>query len=217
MAILCMGCAIIGDLLGYRRRGKHVRTLLDYDERRIMEAALILNCVAFLASIWIQVVFREEIERSMHNPGAMSGPMTIAIFFAAVHRYGFALAMLIYWRRRTGMAPGHDLHRRGHLRQRNLFGTRRGPAMELIFITDPHLRHGPQETHPGRADHAFVRRRDLVEHGHQRIPNARRPDVFREAGIGLLPERLPDHARKQRWRNLQRLHGDGIRRRKRGV
>ena len=30
--------------------------------------------------------------------------MTIAIFFSAVHRYGYALALLIYWRRRTGMA-----------------------------------------------------------------------------------------------------------------
>jgi hypothetical protein len=135
MTILCMGCAFAGDLLGYRRRGKRIYPLGDYDDRRVMEAALILNCVAFLASIWIQLAFREEIERARLTPGGMSGPMTIAIFFSAVHRYGYALALLIYWRRRTGMALAMIFVGVAIYMSAILAGSRRGPAMELIFIS----------------------------------------------------------------------------------
>src|SRR5207302_10371923 len=91
LAILCMACAFAGDLWGMRRPGKWLRPFADYDERRVMEAALILNSIAVVASIMIQVAFSEEIARRSHNPGGMSGPMTIAIFFSAVHRYGYAL------------------------------------------------------------------------------------------------------------------------------
>jgi hypothetical protein len=134
MAVLCMVCALAGDLWGYGHPGSSPRRLADYDERRVLEAALILNGVALVVSFLIQTMFGEEITRRSADAGGMSGPMVIVIFFGAVHRYGFALALLLFWRRQTTLTLMMVLFGLANYLRVILAYARRGPAIELVFI-----------------------------------------------------------------------------------
>src|SRR4051812_38856623 len=94
MAISCMVCAMMGDLWGYRHPGGNVRRMADYDERRVTEAALIMVSFTLLVSFLSQVMYADEIQRRTTFEGGMSGAGVIVIFFTAVHRYAFTLALL---------------------------------------------------------------------------------------------------------------------------
>jgi hypothetical protein len=133
MSLLCMVAALVGDLFGYKHAGRGRRTIADYDERRVTEAALFLTLVAIVASMLIQVAYGEEIAQRA-NLHQMSGPMTIAIFFSTIQRYGFALAMLLFWRRKTAVSLAIVLFGTAFYAQMILFNARRGPAVEFIFI-----------------------------------------------------------------------------------
>jgi oligosaccharide repeat unit polymerase len=134
MALLCMLAVVAGDLLGYRKPGGRLYRLADYDWRRITEAALILNIVAILAGFFSQVVFAEEIAKRTTLVGGMSGPMVIVIFFATVQRYGFALALILYWRRRSILSLAMVLFGTLNYLITIFFMSRRGPAIEFVFI-----------------------------------------------------------------------------------
>jgi hypothetical protein len=135
MTVLCMVCAALGDWWGYVRPGGRLRTMAQYDERRVLEAALILNLFALIASMLIQVAYGEEIARQALNPGRMSGPMTIAIFFATVQRYGFALALLLFWRRPSVLSVLMIIFGLLNYGTAVIVGARRGSAMEFAFIS----------------------------------------------------------------------------------
>jgi oligosaccharide repeat unit polymerase len=134
MALLCMIAAVVGDFWGYRRSGRRIRSLADYDWRRIMEAALILNIIAFLAGVVSQVLYGEEIARRTSMVGGMSGAAVIVIFFGSVHRYGFALALLLYWERRSVLALGMIAFGALNYLLTVFLMARRGPAIEFVFI-----------------------------------------------------------------------------------
>jgi hypothetical protein len=129
-----MACAFVGDTLGYRHPGKKIRPFATYDERRVVEVAIALNLIAFLASVLLQLAYSEEIARRSHDPGGMSGPMVIVIFFTAVHRYSFALALLLFWRRKTALAFVLAMMSAAVYLLSLVAFARRGPAMEFIFI-----------------------------------------------------------------------------------
>jgi hypothetical protein len=135
MALLCMAAALAGDVWGYRVALKsRIRSLSDYDWRRILEAALILNSIAFLASMMSQFIFQEEIAKRTTIAGGMTGPMVIIIFFGTVHRYGFALALLLYWERRSVLALAMIAFGATNYLYAIFAVSRRGPALEFTFI-----------------------------------------------------------------------------------
>jgi hypothetical protein len=134
MAVLCMACALAGDLWGFAHPGSNLRRLGDYDERRVIEAALILNGIALVASSMIQMMFSEDIMRRSADAGGMSGPMVVVIFFGAVHRYGFALALLLFWRRQTTLSLVMVLFGVTNYLRLILSYARRGPAIEFTFV-----------------------------------------------------------------------------------
>jgi hypothetical protein len=134
MAVLCMVCAVIGDLWGFAHPGSPPRRIGEYDERRVNEAALIFTVVAIAVSTMIMAMFAEEIARRAMAPGGGSGPMVIAFFFGAVHRYGFALALLLFWRRPSTLPLLSIIVGLANYVQLVLFSARRGPAIEFVFI-----------------------------------------------------------------------------------
>ncbi|HEY1381121.1 MAG TPA: hypothetical protein VGF55_30255, partial [Gemmataceae bacterium] len=135
VALTCMVCAFAGDAWGYRHPGGGLRRMAVYDERRVTEAALLLMCVTAFVTYLSQVVFAEEIARRTNTQGGMSGPMVIVIFFQAVHRYGYALALLLYWRRRTALTLILALFGAFNYLVVVILFARRAPAMEFVFIT----------------------------------------------------------------------------------
>ncbi len=134
MTLLCMAAALVGDIWGYHRSGKRLRPLAAYDWRRVTEAALILNIIAILAGLMSSVIFREEIAQRTRYLGGMSGAGVIVLFFSTVHRYGFALAMLLYWERRSILALAMGLFGAGNYVYTIVIMARRGPAIEFVFI-----------------------------------------------------------------------------------
>jgi hypothetical protein len=134
MAVLCMAMALAGDLWGYNRSHGKLRRLADYDWRRVTEAALILNAVAIFAALMNVVVFNEEIARRTHFVGGMSGAGVAVLFFATVHRYGFALALLLYWERRSILSLAMVLFGAVNYLYIIFALSRRGPAIEFVFI-----------------------------------------------------------------------------------
>ena len=134
MTLLCMGAVVVGDMLGYRRAGKKLYSLGNYDWRRITEAALILNGVAILAGLMSQLVFADEIRKQTTIVGGMSGAAVIVIFFSTVHRYGFALALILYWKRRSILALAMILFGAFNYLAIIIGMSRRGPAIEFVFI-----------------------------------------------------------------------------------
>src|SRR5947209_5748052 len=92
MCLLCMVCALLGDVLGYQHPGRRRRTLADYDERRVTEAALFLTIFAIVASMFSQVAYGEEVAQRANNPGGRSGPRTVAIFIGTIQGNGLGLA-----------------------------------------------------------------------------------------------------------------------------
>jgi hypothetical protein len=134
MAILCMVAAVAGDYWGYHRSGARLRRLGDYNWRRLMDAALMLNAVAIMAAFVGQVMMPDEIASRTRFQGGMSGAGVIVIFFAAVHRYGFALALLLYWERRSVLALAMILLGAANYLYTIIALSRRGPAIEFVFI-----------------------------------------------------------------------------------
>jgi hypothetical protein len=134
MAVLCMVAAFVGDQWGYQHPGSNLRLLGDFDERRVIEAALILNSVAIIAATLIYVMYGEEIARRSQLEGGASGPITIAIFFGSVLRYGFALAMLLFWKRQSALSLFLILIGVVNYLFLVVIQARRGPAMEFAFI-----------------------------------------------------------------------------------
>jgi hypothetical protein len=134
MALLCMFAAVLGDFLGYRQPGRRIYRLDAYDWRRVTEAALIFNVVAILAAVFSQFVFAEEIGKRTSMVGGMSGATVIVLFFAIVHRYGFALALILYWKGRSILSLAMVLFGAANYIVVILFMARRGPAIEFVFI-----------------------------------------------------------------------------------
>jgi oligosaccharide repeat unit polymerase len=135
MTFLCMASAFAGDLLGYRRsQSSRLRPLEHYDWRKITEAALFLNIIAFVAGTYVQLIYYDDIVRGTTQSGGMSGPMVIVIFFAAVHRYGFALALVLYWHRRSVLSLAMIMFGAIHYVLTIVMMARRGPALEFVFI-----------------------------------------------------------------------------------
>jgi len=64
----------------------------------------------------------------------MSGAMIIVIFFSTVHRYGFALALLLYWERRSVLALSMVFFGTFNYLVTIIWMARRGPAIEFVFI-----------------------------------------------------------------------------------
>ena len=98
------------------------------------EAALILNAIAIFAAFVSQVMLPEDIARLTHYQGGMSGAATIVIFFSTVHRYGLALALLLYWERRSVLALAMVLFGATNYLYIIVAMSRRGPAIEFVFI-----------------------------------------------------------------------------------
>jgi hypothetical protein len=134
MAVLCMAAAWAGEQFGFRRPGKRLTRLADFDPRRILEAALILNFISVGTVLLARFVFSDEIAAHTTTEGGMSGAAVIVIFFAAVQRYGFALALLLYWQRRSALALAMGLLGAFNYVATIVFMARRGPAIEFMFI-----------------------------------------------------------------------------------
>src|SRR5262249_4916466 len=120
---------------GYRHPGGPIRPMAGYEERRVTEAAMIMMCLTLLTTYVSQVLYADEIRRRTTTVGGgMSGAMVIVIFFGTVHRYGSALALLLYWRRQSFVTLMMVLFGVFNYVTMTLFQARRGPAIEFAFI-----------------------------------------------------------------------------------
>ena len=133
-AVMCMAAAWAGEQIGFSRPGKRLTRLADYDPRRVLEAALILNLISVGTGLLARFVFSDQIAAHTTIEGGMSGAAVIVIFFAAVQRYGFALALLLYWQRRSALALGMVLFGTLNYLLTIILMARRGPAIELVFV-----------------------------------------------------------------------------------
>lgn len=133
MFLLVLICAVIGDEWAFRHPWRDIRRYSEYDPKKIQEAALALMCIN--GFVWlISIIFADEIARRTSDTGS-SGAIVIVYFFGTVQRYGYALALLIFWKTRSKLAMSLAIFGAINYLSAILIHSRRGPAMEFVFIT----------------------------------------------------------------------------------
>lgn len=134
VAILCVIAAFLGDLRANTHPSRApIVPLTEYDYNRLVRVCfgLTLGSIVIM-QIGSLYITEEDIAR-MGNQ--YTGLVTILIFFAQMQKYGFALAVFLYFKLRSPLAAMCAVT--GILMNGYLFfvGFRRASAADLIFIT----------------------------------------------------------------------------------
>jgi len=133
MSILCLVATWLGDNYGLSHPGfGAIHRLAEYDYARLVRVAMGLTVVGVII---VQIAHNVLSKQYLDNLGTQwTGPITILAFFQSMQKYGFALAVLLYFRTRSPAALMCALFGVVSSVVAFTISARRGAAADTVFM-----------------------------------------------------------------------------------